>query len=113
MGYDAASNSIISSFRGTETTINWIIDFDFKKVNYTYDGCQDCRVHQGFNAAYNSMAADIESYVLVLTAKYPTARVVVTGHSLGGAEAVLAAAAQARLGLDVHLFTYGCPRVGE
>jgi len=39
------------------------------------------------------LAEESEAYLGVLTAKYPDAKVVVTGHSLGGAEAMLAAAA--------------------
>jgi len=38
------------------------------------------------------MAEDSEAYLAVLTAKYPDAKVVVTGHSLGAAEAMLGAA---------------------
>lgn len=48
-----------------------------------------------------------------MVAKYPNATVVVTGHSLGGAEAMFAAVDQGMLGYNVHLYTYGCPRVGD
>ncbi len=92
MGYDIVTNSIITTFRGTETKLNWLEDFDFKKVDYLLPGCTNCSVHQGFLACYESLSDQVESYIDVLTLKYPNATVVVTGHSLGAAIAMLAAA---------------------
>lgn len=34
LGYDSKSNSIITSFRGTSTTLNWLEDFVFFKNPY-------------------------------------------------------------------------------
>mmetsp|Transcript_22145 Transcript_22145/g.21368 ORF Transcript_22145/g.21368 Transcript_22145/m.21368 type:complete len:112 (+) Transcript_22145:374-709(+) len=93
MGYDPESNSIITMFRGSVNLINWILDFDFIKIDYTVGGCQDCRVHQGFHAAYTSLSVEMEAYMLEMVARYPGARIVVSGHSLGGAEAVMCAMA--------------------
>jgi hypothetical protein len=92
MGYDVVTNSIITTYRGTVTKLNWIEDFDFKKVDYLFPGCNNCSVHQGFFVCYNSLSEKVESYIQVLTAKYPNATVVVTGHSLGAAIAMLSAA---------------------
>lgn len=45
MGYDNETNSIITSFRGTETQLNWIEDFDIIKADYIAPGCDNCTVH--------------------------------------------------------------------
>eukprot|EP00350_Pseudokeronopsis_sp_OXSARD2_P010732 CAMPEP_0170543228 /NCGR_PEP_ID=MMETSP0211-20121228/2417_1 /TAXON_ID=311385 /ORGANISM="Pseudokeronopsis sp., Strain OXSARD2" /LENGTH=107 /DNA_ID=CAMNT_0010846551 /DNA_START=425 /DNA_END=748 /DNA_ORIENTATION=- len=100
-------------FRGSDNVLNWILNFDFIKVDYTVGGCPGCRVHQGFHAAYNSLSVEMESYMLEMVARYPGARIVVSGHSLGAAEAVFAAMAYQDLGFDVNLYTYGQPRVGD
>lgn len=42
MGYDASTNSIISSFRGSDNLMNWLLNVDFFKVNYTVEGCTNC-----------------------------------------------------------------------
>lgn len=45
-------------------------------------------------------------------AKYPSYRIVATGHSLGGALASIATAAMRSKGLTVDLYSYGAPKVG-
>ena len=40
MGYDAESNSIISSFRGSDNIANYIEDADFFKTDYNL--CEGC-----------------------------------------------------------------------
>ena len=47
------------------------------------------------------------------TATYPNYKIVVTGHSLGGAIATVAAAEIRESGLNVDLYTYGAPRIGH
>ena len=42
MGYDASTNSIISSFRGSANLMNWLLNIDFVKIDYTVGGCVDC-----------------------------------------------------------------------
>lgn len=113
MGYDSVSNSIISTYRGSDNALNWIEDFDFIKVDYVREGCTDCRVHQGFNADYNSLAGESVPYQQLLKEKYPNAEIVIVGHSLGGAIAVISAVEQALIFGRVSLYTYGQPRVGN
>ena len=46
--------------------------------------------------------------------KYPTAKISVTGHSMGAAVATLCAAHLTYLGYKNFIFyTFGCPRVGD
>jgi hypothetical protein len=55
VGYDASSNSIISTWRGTSNIVNWIEDADFFKSDYNRAGCSGCGVHRGFLNAYESL----------------------------------------------------------
>jgi hypothetical protein len=92
VGYDSASNSIITSFRGSDNIKNWLEDANFIKSDYGHSGCSNCKVHSGFINCYNSLKDSLNSYLK--NTMYPTysgAKVVVTGHSLGAAESMFAA----------------------
>jgi len=97
---------IIVTFRGTQMT----------EVQ-PYPGYGDTQVHKGFYEAYEAVQGDVRQYVANLVAAYPTARLVITGHSLGGALATLCAT---DLGLvyypahkNISLWTIESPRVGN
>ena len=51
--------------------------------------------------------------MIELCKKYPNARVIVTGHSLGGAMSNLAAIDLSLLNLNVNIYTFGSPRTGN
>lgn len=63
-----------------------------------YGQCKGCTVHEGFYLDYLSVAAKITSVIKSLLAKYPDAKLIVTGSSLGGALATIA-------GLELQLQT--------
>jgi triacylglycerol lipase len=91
-----------------------VSDFDAFLVPYTPAGNNDTLVHQGFYEAYSRVQADVTTAVQSLRSRYPTASIAVTGHSLGGALAVLCALDYSeRLGFDVTMYTFGQPRVGN
>ncbi|ORX72380.1 alpha/beta-hydrolase, partial [Linderina pennispora] len=73
-------------------------------------------VHIGFLAGYKSTADGIKKNIADLAAKYPDYKIVLTGHSLGGAEATIAAAdivlTRQEWVSKLQLWTYGEPRVG-
>lgn len=52
-------------------------------------------------------------YLKTLVEMHPNAEIIVTGHSLGGSQALYGAVDQANMGLKVNLYTYGCPRSGD
>jgi len=119
VGYNAAHNEIVVSFRGTEPTslTNWISDLSFAKTDLEFSGVSGAHVHQGFYDAYNAVSQDVLNAVQALQSQYPSASVYFTGHSLGGAIATLAtldAAVSWGVSSDqLGHFTFGSPRVGD
>ncbi|KAJ6476485.1 lipase [Mycena vitilis] len=73
------------------------------------------RVHRGFRNAYDDVAEDVLAIVTAQLAQFPGFRVVVTGHSMGGALASFGAPLikGALPSATVALYTFGQPRVGN
>lgn len=68
----------------------------------------------GFYNAYKGVAPLVRSVVDKLRALHRDAKLIVTGHSLGGAMAVLCALDLKELhGKIDYLYTFGQPRVGN
>jgi hypothetical protein len=112
--------SLIVVFRGTRLHVRNLMDVAELVIINQSDFWVDSRflpavcqagghVHSGFLRAFAEVSGQLD---LLLKAKPPGQKVWLTGHSLGGALATLAAA---HLGRDAvqGLYTYGCPRVGD
>jgi triacylglycerol lipase len=123
-------------FRGSDSAIDWTTNFDTdqqqaefdqqiirqvivadqdREQSYPYSGVSSsgAEMHQGFSNAYFSVRKDIHDYLK----QHPVSQVTVTGHSLGGALAILC-------GVDIQynfasqlqkleVYTYGAPKVGN
>ena len=103
------------SFRGTSSTKNW--DPDFRVTLIHPDNTdQQLRVHEGFYRAFvklNEGKLGIEDKMgAIKQATNGAVPIYITGHSLGGALAQIAAAV---LGSDQvgACYTHGSPRVGN
>jgi predicted lipase len=95
-GFLAADNTnqqIVLSFRGSRTLSNWIANFNTVLIASSL--CSGCKVHQGFWDDYQTVAATLQSRIDTAQKKYPGYALVITGHSLGGALALLC-------GTDLH-----------
>lgn len=79
------------AFRGTQGLDykNWITNLRFNLE--PYKNYPLAEVHVGFYSAYEAVAAQLLASFDKLFKKHPTASLLVTGHSLGGALAVFAA----------------------
>ncbi|ETW06678.1 hypothetical protein H310_02860 [Aphanomyces invadans] len=132
-----SGDKIVVAFRGTKSWKNFRTDFNATRREYEYDAAavpvdtmtgeyrpqsisrvNCCKrrypwVHEGFWTAYQTVAATVLAAIESLHHECPRP-VYVTGHSLGGALAILCS-------LDVALkwgstqvacTTFGCPRVG-
>lgn len=110
---------IIVAFRGSSNLQNWLDNLDTFKTTYPNRDC-DCQVHEGFLASYNSMKDWLMNEMANLLEYTPNAEVLVAGHSLGGAQALLGSLdiATNQMGSSyppkrVRVYTYGAPRVGD
>jgi hypothetical protein len=100
----------VLAFRGTDpvTLPNWVTDFVARLVERgEYDG----RVHQGFSSVLRRSWHHVERVLLHAAHDKP---LFLTGHSMGGALAVLTACRLAKAGRPpVAIYTFGAPRVGD
>jgi hypothetical protein len=101
-------NHAIIAFRGTSNLLDVVTDLNALLVGYRGGG----KVHRGFAKAPDTVWPKLKEAVNALP---ETDRVFVTGHSLGGALAQLAAY---RIGLELGrrvqaVYGYGSPRVGD
>ncbi|KAJ1556071.1 hypothetical protein HK405_007587 [Cladochytrium tenue] len=123
-GYGAVSTSqasIVIAYRGAHNIENWISTVLFDQTilpDATGLGADsDVKVHQGFLDDYEALQATTRGLAKTLLAAYPSYSLTLTGHSLGGALALLAAIDLVNHGTvaasKVHVFTAGQPRVGN
>jgi len=136
VGWDLDRARAIVAFRGTEPSSleNWLSNLDAAHAVWAVgDGPtrETLRVHAGFLDAYEAVRDDIfAALARVAARRHPAANggplpVAVTGHSLGGALATLAAYELQKYGFDygdgpsdgaaeiVGAWTFGSPRVGD
>lgn len=108
--------AVIISIRGTQEFDDYLTDLQAQQVaieGYSYKA----HAHKGFHDAYNAIRPFIKSY---LDRFHTNQKIIVMGHSLGGAIATLVAEwirQQAKYtnndNSKVILYTYGSPRVGD
>ena len=70
-------------------------------------------MHTGFYTAWTEASEAVVTEVNRLRAQFPSFQVVCTGHSMGGALAMLCAADMRTRGIPATAYTYGQPRVGN
>lgn len=75
--------------------------------------CTNCTVHGGFYSSWLHARKLILPHVAKALEKYPSYKLVLVGHSLGGAVATLAGLEFHARGWDAHVTTFGEPRLGN
>ncbi|KAI9497403.1 Alpha/Beta hydrolase protein [Zychaea mexicana] len=109
---DDDKKEIIVVFRGSVSINNWIADLN--AVLADYPSVTLARVHAGFLGSWEDCKSTVTSTVESELSSHPDYKLVITGHSLGGAVAVLAALDFHADGVsDLALYTQGQPRVGN
>lgn len=105
---DDKAKMLVLAFRGTEKNLqDWKVDIKAKLVPAKGEA-RIGRIHEGFQDAYYSVEQLIENQL----EKFPGVPLYITGHSLGGALAVVATRFIHARNLAA-CYTYGCPRVGD
>ncbi|XCN73749.1 MAG: lipase family protein [Candidatus Electrothrix aestuarii] len=97
----AEGNVALLGFRGSQSIAHWIRNFRLVPWRHPWG-----IVHRGFSDGVDDVAPDLE---LFLAAARQAEHVWLTGHSLGGALAVMAAAWLKRRGVSATVYTYGQP----
>lgn len=108
---DPSNKLIVVAFPGSDSIRNYLAD-----VLFLYAPCEfeiGCLAHAGFLASWKSVHDDVEIAVKSAKAANPSFKLVVTGHSLGGAVATLTGAKLRQDGYALDIYTYGSPRVGN
>lgn len=113
-GYDTYTQSLYASYRGSTNIVNWIDNIQIRKV-YPYNDTS-IGVSKGFYKEYTHVKDQVLNNFELLSKKYNTKQMLVTGHSAGASMATL-------LAYDIltlypqynvkYLITFGSPRVGN
>jgi hypothetical protein len=75
--------------------------------------CENCTVHTGFYSSWLHTRKVVLPHVSEALKKFPDYKLVLVGHSLGGAIATLAGLDFKARGWDPHVTTFGEPRLGN
>ena len=107
------ADCVIIAFRGTDSIRDWITDADFWRTQFSIRAGEDmAEVHSGFLAAFDSILPKLTEHLNEIVVG--TRTVFITGHSLGGALAILCALEMQRRNFNVaQVYTFGQPRVGN
>ena len=95
------------SFRGTSNIGQWIRDARITPVPHPWG-----TVHAGFKAGLNEVDEALQDFEQAINEAGASKRIWITGHSLGGALSVLAAARLKMQGINPSIYTFGQPRMG-
>ncbi len=107
---DKGTGMAVVCFRGTKQIKDWMTNLDIKPVPIKDPGTGAIigNMHKGFHDAYMSVHDDISERLK----GYEDLPLYITGHSLGGALAVVATWYQSSERLAA-CYTFGAPRVGD
>ena len=117
VGVIHSKKKIIVAYRGTKDVKQLVeealVNLAFPKLPFVGGG----RVQTYFYNAHLKLYDKIKHYVIGLQYKYPDYRILVLGHSLGGAMASIASASFVYENITqsdrLTLYTFGMPRVGN
>ncbi len=104
---DSKDDMLVLAFRGTEPTKLADIRADLDAEMVSIDGVEDdqAKVHNGFYRAFKAVEEKVDEVIK----RYPECPLYITGHSLGGALALMATRFVANKSLGA-CYTFGSPR---
>jgi triacylglycerol lipase len=107
--YQPTEQDTIVAFRGTRSLRNFVTDIKARRAPLL-DGPAGAEVHEGFQIAFRSVCRGLGDF---LRGNLSKQQLWLTGHSLGGALAKLAAARFFREHAIAGVYTFGEPRAGN
>ncbi|KAJ7616865.1 alpha/beta-hydrolase [Mycena polygramma] len=119
---DDRRKELVVALRGSASITDALLDANILLVPFLTPGVNlppKARVHAGFLAAWDTVAIQITATLATQRQLYPGHRLVVCGHSMGGALATLAAVSLLQIFpaspmLDqTRMYSYGAPRTGN
>ncbi|KAI3398074.1 hypothetical protein diail_9938 [Diaporthe ilicicola] len=113
---DDSAQEYILSFRGTSSVQDFVTDLEQSLVPCSAAvgiSCLGCTCAQGYLGQYVSVQDDVVTTLTSNLASKPSYKLIVTGHSMGGALASLAAASLKGQNFTLTAHTYGQPRTGD
>ena len=111
VAWNATTSTALVAIRGTKTVWEWIGDFEAAPVPWFVTPA-DGDAHMGFQLTYEHLCSSLRG--LLRQGCAGVKKVLVTGHSLGGALAAMAAFdifANLGLGVTPEVYTFAGPRV--
>lgn len=113
IGYDNITQTIFTAFRGSSNMHNWIENIQVYKIS-PYDD-EKIEVEGGFYKDYEYIKDQIFENLYILSTKYETKSLLITGHSLGAAASTLMAYDIYNMNdFEIEYFyNFGSPRVGN
>ncbi|RUS31207.1 Alpha/Beta hydrolase protein [Jimgerdemannia flammicorona] len=112
---DDRNRAIIIAYHGSSYLTQFIQDAKFFKVDYP--PANGTKIHKGFFECFQDSHSSVYDTVVNQVKQYPDYKLVLAGHSLGGALAVLQAMDfYQNEGYDnskMIVYTYGQPRIGN
>jgi len=104
------ARSLVVAFRGTSSLRDWLTDAEIKQWSWNIFSCAGSeKLHAGFAKAF--IAVKDQLFAKLIEYRKTNQYVTFTGHSLGGALAMVAAQWWAEAGFASGLYTFGQPRV--
>lgn len=119
VAWDEDLQMIVVSFRGTQATslTNWLktnLALGLLGLKHPYKDLPNVTLHKGFWRSFQTMKPEIVLELREKMKSHPGASLLVTGHSLGGSMATVAAFELHRAGFPVtEVLNFGSPRVGN
>jgi predicted lipase len=123
MYFESSGNKMFLTFRGSDGILDWKDNFRFWKRSIPYQETgtnKKIRIHTGFYEQYKAIRGKVHDILSIYNLRWID-EIIVTGHSLGGALAILCALdIQYNFGwnLIVHdvkltCVSFGAPRIGN
>lgn len=122
-GLDHRKKQVLLVYRGSASSRDWFSNVDAMPVKYDptlnpelkcedFD-CEGCLVHRGFYLFIRNNCPLIFEKVNELCNEYPDYQLVVVGHSLGGALAILGGLELNLMGQKPMVISFGSPKIGN